>query len=112
MLAWLRSNHAALDPALHLISISRRPRRSNEWSTGKAVTFIVTLAATRCVTLAARSAGMSRKSAYALKARDPVIVEAWNTVLATASAKRTQGDRQTRAAPSISSTEWRHPHRE
>jgi len=42
-----------------------------------AVTFIVTLAATRSVTLAARAVGMSRKSAYALKQRDPAFAFAW-----------------------------------
>jgi hypothetical protein len=62
---------------LHFLSPPRRPRRSGEWTPDKAVTFIVTLAATRSVTLATREAGMSRKSAYALKARDPAFAAAW-----------------------------------
>jgi cobalamin biosynthesis protein CbiG len=62
---------------LHLLSRPRRPLRSGEWTPAKAVTFIVTLAATRSVTLAAREAGMSRKSAYGLKARDPAFAAAW-----------------------------------
>jgi len=57
--------------SLHLLSRPRRARRSSDWSPAKAVTFIVTLAAHRSVTLAAAEAGMSRKSAYALKVRDP-----------------------------------------
>jgi hypothetical protein len=62
----------------------RRPRRAREWSDGKAVTFIVTLAAHRSVTLAAVRAGMSRKSAYALKHRDSGFAAAWNSALAAA----------------------------
>ena len=56
----------------------RRPARAGEWSGDKAVTFIVTLAASFSVTLAAARAGMSRKSAYALKRRDPVFAAAWD----------------------------------
>ena len=59
------------------MSQPRRPHRSGEWTFDKAVTFIVTLAAMRSVTLAARRAGMSRKSAYALKHRDPTFAVAW-----------------------------------
>lgn len=65
-----------------LLSNPRRPHRPHEWSKGKAVTFIVTLAATRSVTLAARAAGMSRKAAYALKSRDPAFASAWNAAIA------------------------------
>ena len=42
----------------------------------RAVTFIVTLAATRSVTLAARESDMTRPSVYALKARDPAFASA------------------------------------
>ena len=62
---------------MHLLSRPRRPRRSGEWTPDRAVTFIVTLAASRSVTLAARKARMSRKSAYALKGRDPAFAFAW-----------------------------------
>lgn len=62
---------------MHLLSRPRRPRRSGDWTPDRAVTFIVTLAATRSVTLAARAAGMSRKSAYALKSREPAFAAAW-----------------------------------
>jgi hypothetical protein len=62
---------------LPFVSQPRRPRRTGEWTSDKAVTFIVTLAATGSVTLAALRAGMSRKSAYALKGRDPAFTAAW-----------------------------------
>jgi hypothetical protein len=54
----------------------RRPRRG-EWTPEQAVTFIVTLAAAGSVTIAAHRAGMSRKSAYALRGRDPAFAAAW-----------------------------------
>ena len=63
---------------MNLLSRPRRPRRANKWNAGAAVTFIVTLAAGRSVALAARAAGMSRKSAYALRGRDPAFAAAWN----------------------------------
>jgi hypothetical protein len=91
----------------------------HEWSARKAVTFIVTLAATRSVTLAAREAGMSRKAAYALRSRDCAFAAAWNAALkARKGPARSlskggkveelhepglslgQGDRSVRAAPS------------
>jgi len=73
---------------LSFLSKSRRPHRAGEWSSALAVTFIVTLAATRSVTLAARAAGMSRKSAYALKDRDPAFASAWSAALAAAEQQR------------------------
>ena len=105
---------------MHLLSTPRRPPRPDEWSRGKAITFIVTLAATRSVTLAAREAGMSRKSAYALKARDAAFAQAWDAALKTrrayarqghelkevegARVSLTRGDKTNRAAPSTSSS--------
>lgn len=56
---------------MQLLSCPLRPRRPGEWTAGSAILFIVTLAAKGSVTLAARDAGMSRKSAYALRKRDP-----------------------------------------
>ncbi|MEO7602042.1 MAG: hypothetical protein ABIS39_02090 [Sphingomicrobium sp.] len=64
-----------------LLSPSTRSARAHEWNAGKAVTFIVTLAATRTVTLAARAAGMSRKSAYALRERDSAFAAAWQAAI-------------------------------
>ena len=78
---------------LPLLSPSRRPRRSGEWSPPRAVTFIVTLAATGSVTLAARAAAISRKSAYALKARDPAFAAAWAEAAKASARASVQGDK-------------------
>lgn len=72
---------------------TRRPRRGGEWTESKAVTFIVTLAASRSVTLAAARAGMSRKSAYALKGRDARFAAAWTAALAASASIRRDGDK-------------------
>ncbi len=93
MLASLFDRHPDEGRAiLSFLSWPRRTRRPHEWSPGKAVTFIVTLAATRSVTLAARESGMSRKSAYALKDRDPAFAAAWDAALKARPARR-QGDK-------------------
>ena len=76
-----------------LLSRPLRPRRSGEWTAAQAVTFIVTFAATRSVTLAANAAGMSRKAAYALKSRDPAFADAWKAALAANRPARRQGDK-------------------
>jgi hypothetical protein len=75
-----------------ILSRPFRPRRAQEWSSGKAVTFLVTLAANGSVTLAADRAGMSRKSAYALKSRDPAFARAWQSALAARRPQR-EGDK-------------------
>ena len=79
---------------------TRRPRRAGEWTEAKAVTFIVTLAASRSVTFAAQRAGMSRKAAYHLKRRDAGFAAAWNAALEAAQAiyerpapNRVEGDK-------------------
>ena len=56
---------------MHFVS----PRRSGEWTPAKAVTFIVTLAASRSVTLAAHEA-------------DRAFAEAWNAALKAREANR------------------------
>ena len=58
------------EPPLPRMSCPRRPHRLGEWKQAKAVTFILTLAGTQTVTLAARRAGMSRKSACTFKSRN------------------------------------------
>jgi hypothetical protein len=78
---------------LQLLSRPRRPVRSGEWTSAKAVTFIVTLAATRSVTLAARASGISRKSAYALKSRDPAFAAAWTAARNAGAAASREGDK-------------------
>ena len=97
---------------MHFLSRPRRARRSGEWTSERAVTFIVTLGTSRCVTLAARAAGMSRKSAYALKNRDPAFAAAWRAALQVGEAARVkaqlcparQGNSQSGASPSTLST--------
>ena len=76
--------------AVSFLSSPRRPRRAGDWSPDRAVTFIVTLAATQSVTLAARRAGMSRKSAYGLKRRDPAFASAWLAALKAAAPRARQ----------------------
>ena len=83
----------------YLYTRTHRTRRAAEWSAGKIVTFIVTLAATRTVTHAARAAGMSRKAAYALRQRDPAFRDAWKAAMGVR-----RGDGAAPATSSISST--------
>jgi hypothetical protein len=78
---------------LHFLSRPRRTPRDGEWTAGKSVTFIVTLAAIGDVTLAARAAGMSRKSAYALRSRDPAFAAAWAAALRASSRRPVEGDK-------------------
>ena len=78
---------------MQILSRPRRPHRSGEWTEGSAVVFIVTLAATRSVTLAARAARMSRNSAYALKSRDPAFAAAWDAALNAHRRRPGQGDK-------------------
>jgi hypothetical protein len=82
----------------YLYTRTPRTQRAAEWSAGKIVTFIVTLAATRTVTHAACAAGMSRKAAYALRQRDPAFAAAWDAAMGVR-----RGDGATPAAGSISS---------
>ena len=95
------------------LSRPRRPRRSGEWTPAKAITFIVTLAASRSVTFAAHEAGMSRKSAYALKGRDGAFAAAWNAALKARKGRKkeemheppvssSQGDKR----PAAASSNW------
>lgn len=84
-----------------------RPRRPAEWTESKAIAFIVTLAGTGTVTLAAREAGMSRKSAYALKQRDPLFASSWEKAKRIAAKYRgtkAEGNGRRAAAPSTSSS--------
>jgi hypothetical protein len=89
---------------LPLLSPPHRPRRTGEWTDGAAIAFLATLAAHKSVTLAARAACMSRKSAYALKARDSAFAEAWTIALAAPPFRPVEGDTAKRAALSTSST--------
>ena len=45
--------------------------RRDGWTPQRQLAFLDTLARTHCIAKAARAAGMSRESAYRLRARDP-----------------------------------------
>ena len=77
---------------MQLLSCPLRPRRPGEWTAGSAILFIVTLAAKGSVTLACRDAGMSRKSAYALRKRDPLFAGAWESAARAAAATASGGE--------------------
>lgn len=72
----------------------QRRIRYDGWTRTKRVTFLVTLAASGRVTFAARSAGLSRKSAYALKARDAAFAALWDRALDAFEAARRPARRQ------------------
>ena len=62
-------------------STPQRRTRADGWTDCKRVTFIVTLAASGSVTFAAASAGLSRKSGYALRNRDSASASLWERAL-------------------------------
>ena len=65
----------------------------------KRVGFIVTLAASGSVTFAAASAGLSRKSAYALKKRDCAFASLWKCALEAGESLRPGGSKGDTANP-------------
>lgn len=73
--------HGWLPSSLHL-SAPRKPRRG-EWTREKMVRFLRELAATQCVSAAARAVGMSRTSAYRLRNRmqDTPFALGWEVAL-------------------------------
>lgn len=74
------------DPAEYKwVPVRRQPRRDG-WSPRKMVAFIQALADTGCVTLAAKEAGMSPRSAYALRRAPGAerFAAAWNAAIGQA----------------------------
>ena len=67
-----------------------RSCRKDGWTTARQLAFLDALARTRSVTAAARSAGMSRESAYRLRGRDSAgaFAAAWDRVLAAPRPRR------------------------
>ena len=67
--------------AIRIGMTSARPRIDG-WTVARQLAFLDMLARTRSVTAAARAAGMSRESAYRLRARDPrgLFAAAWARV--------------------------------
>ena len=78
---------------MHLLSRPRHVPRAGGWTSDKVVTFIVAFAATRSVTLAAHAAGMSRKAAYALRARDAAFAAAWAAAVKAGAERPLEGDK-------------------
>ncbi len=70
----------SLKPRHAVGSASSRRCRSDGWTTERQLRFLDVLARTRSVSAAARAAGMSRESAYRLRARDPhgLFAAAWD----------------------------------
>ncbi|RJY09944.1 LysR family transcriptional regulator [Aurantiacibacter aquimixticola] len=58
------------------------------WTGAKATTFLKELAVHGNVSRAARTVGMSRKSAYRLRARAPTFAQGWNMAMADAAMMR------------------------
>ena len=81
-----------MDPPQRLLVMPVRPVRPDGWTADKRVTFCVTLAASGSVTFAAHSVDLSRKSAYALKKRDPTFAALWQKAVgAVRTARQGQG---------------------
>ena len=59
-------------------------RKTGGWSAERQRTFVATLAETGSVHLAARGAGLSARSAYALRVRSPAFARAWDAALSLA----------------------------
>ena len=66
--------------------------RRDGWTPQRQLAFLDTLAHTRCIAKAARAAGMSRESAYRLRARDPhgLFAAAWDRALKSHNVERTK----------------------
>jgi hypothetical protein len=56
-------------------------RRHDGWNAARIRLFFAELMRSRCVARAARSAGLSSRSAYRLRARDPDVAALWDRVL-------------------------------
>ncbi len=76
-----------------------RPFAEYRWTSRKALAFLDALAQHGKVAAAARAVGMTRQSAYRLKARVPVVAEGWSRAQAIGRAVR----RDERPDPALSS---------
>ena len=87
----MSTQHEPLEPAA-------RPTRTNaeyRWHNGKAHAFLTALAQHGKVAAAARSVGMTRQSAYKLRARVPVVAEGWAQAQAIGRSRRLAGPKAT-----------------
>ena len=91
---------------IHAPRLRQQPVRPGGWTGPRIVTFIVTLAATGCVTRAAAATGLSRKSAYALERRDPAFACLWQQAVAAHRTARVGRDgRQSRKGDKFDETD-------
>jgi molybdenum-dependent DNA-binding transcriptional regulator ModE len=65
-----------------------RPHAEYRWTNRKAHAFLDALALHGKVAAAARAVGMTRKSAYRLRDREPVVAESWARAQAIGQARR------------------------
>ncbi len=65
-----------------------RPNADYRWTPAKAMGFLEALAACGKVVAAARSVGMTRQSAYRLRARSALVAQAWPLALAAGRERR------------------------
>lgn len=65
-----------------------RPAAEYRWTSRKAFAFLEALAEHGKVAAAARSVGMTRQSAYRLRARAPLLAEGWERAQALGRARR------------------------
>lgn len=81
-------------PVKHPRSLSATYRRvrADGWTPERRVTFCVNLAASKNVTFAAASVGLSRKAAYALKKRDSDFAALWQSALSATRTMQAQGN--------------------
>ena len=80
--------HPAFPPPAPRPAHPRRPHADYRWTPAKAKAFLDCLAQCGKVAAAARSVGMSRQSAYRLRARSRVFAELWPQALAAGKARR------------------------
>jgi molybdenum-dependent DNA-binding transcriptional regulator ModE len=79
---------------------SPAPRADNtRWTGAKASAFLKLLARTGKVAPAARSVGMSRQSAYRLRARAPEFAKYWDTAMEVAANRKASAGRGRRRTP-------------
>ena len=82
--AYEPENNHALATCLEDSFTDTKRLREGGWDGPRIAAFIATLAETGIVTYACRACGMSAKSAYALRHRDPIFAGAWEAALAMA----------------------------
>ena len=78
------------------------PRDHTRWTHEKAARFLKLLARSGKVAPSARAVGMSRQSAYVLRARAPTFASLWDHAMAEARKQRSMRSRAKRRSPLLS----------